>query len=458
MLFTELNLSDSLLRAIREAQYEVPTPIQSTAIPLILEGRDVLGCAQTGTGKTAAFALPTLHRLANANSANNDPAQRTRTIRALVLAPTRELASQIAESFRSYGRYTGLRCGLVFGGVGQYPQVKTIRQGVDILVATPGRLLDLMNQGYVDLSNVQTLILDEADQMLDMGFIHDLKRIVARVPRQRQTLLFSATMPPEIHRLAGQWLQNPAQMSVAPQATPAERVEQSVFFVDRASKADLLAHYLRDQSVHRALVFTRTKHGADKLVRVLHRVGIRAEAIHSNKSQNARQRALAQFKSQHPPVLVATDIASRGLDIDSITHVINFDLPMSAEIYVHRIGRTARAGAAGTALTFCDRDERSMLRDIERLTRQRLTVAEHDFKSTSAEAHVAEIAPSRSMGRRAPQHNHRLRGKLTGRQHRAGQHAAVRHAAAPPSRPRSEKHKANRTPVQLPAALHASQR
>lgn len=374
MSFSELNLSESLLRAVREEKYQAATPIQSKAIPHILTGRDCLGCAQTGTGKTAAFALPTLQRLSD-----RSPPPRRRPIRTLVLAPTRELASQIADSFRTYGRYTGLRHAVIYGGVGQHPQVKALQHGIDILVATPGRLLDLMNQGFVDLAHVEILILDEADQMLDMGFIHDLRRIVARVPRQRQTLLFSATMPQEIRQLADQWLSDPVEVSVARQATPAERVEQSVYFIDRGNKPHLLAHYLRDQAAPRALVFTRTKHGADKLVRSLQKAGIRAEAIHGNKSQNARQRALAQFKSHHPPVLVATDIAARGLDIDSVSHVINFDLPMTAELYVHRIGRTARAGAAGIAVMFCDRDERSMLRDIERLTRQRLNIAEHKF-------------------------------------------------------------------------------
>src|SRR5262245_31815311 len=378
MSFSELNLSESLLRAVREAEYEAATPIQTAAIPHILAGRDCLACAQTGTGKTAAFALPVLQRLIDRRQE-----QRFRPIRVLVLAPTRELASQIAESFRTYGRHTGLRHTAIFGGVGQQPQVKAIQRGVDILVATPGRLLDLMNQGFIDLRSVQTLILDEADQMLDMGFIHDLKRIVARVPHQRQTLLFSATMPQEIRRLADQWLRRPVELSVAPQATPAERVEQSVYFIDHGNKPRLLTQYLRNQAAERAIVFTRTKHGADKLVRDLQRNGIRAEAIHGNKSQNARQRALAQFKSHQPPVLVATDIAARGLDIDSVSHVINFDLPMTAEIYVHRIGRTARAGASGIAVTFCDREERSLLRDIERLTRQRLNVAEHEFSSTN---------------------------------------------------------------------------
>jgi len=405
MSFSELNLSESLLRAIREADYEVATPIQTAAIPHILAGRDCLACAQTGTGKTAAFALPALEHLLARR-----PQERFRPIRVLVLAPTRELASQIAESFRTYGRYTGLRHAAIFGGVSQHPQVKAIQRGVDILVATPGRLLDLMNQGFIDLRSVETLVLDEADQMLDMGFIHDLRRIVARVPRERQTLLFSATMPAEIRRLADQWLCDPVELSVAPQATPAERVEQSVYFVDRGNKPQLLAHYLRSQAAERAIVFTRTKHGADKLVKGLERSGIRAEAIHGNKSQNARQRALAQFKSHNPPVLVATDIAARGLDINSVSHVINFELPMTAEIYVHRIGRTARAGAAGIAVTFCDREERSMLRDIERLTRQRLTVAEHEF-AAQHEAAGNHPAQGTHSGSRRPSNGYPANGQ-----------------------------------------------
>jgi ATP-dependent RNA helicase RhlE len=423
MSFTDLKLSDVILRAVREAEYERATPIQTAAIPPILGGRDVLGCAQTGTGKTAAFALPTLQRLLS----RGELSQR-RPIRALVLAPTRELASQIAESFRAYGRYTGLRHAVVYGGVGQQPQVKALSRGVDILIATPGRLLDLMNQGFVDLSRVETLILDEADQMLDMGFIHDLKRIVARVPRQRQTLLFSATMPEEIRRLAGQWLRDPAFVSVAPQATPAERVEQSVYFIDRGNKPHLLAHYLRDQGAERALVFTRTKHGADKLVRSLARAGVRAEAIHGNKSQNARQRALAEFKSARPPVLVATDIASRGLDIDGVSHVINFDLPMTAEIYVHRIGRTARAGASGVAVTFCDHEERGMLREIERLTRQRLNVAQHELAAESEATTEARQRQDSQNGRRGRnQTRPRLYGNnRSGQAHRAGRKVAGR--------------------------------
>jgi len=375
MSFEGLELSESVLRAVREEGYELATPIQKAAIPPLMAGRDLVGCAQTGTGKTAAFALPTLHRL---SSGASRPREQGRKVRCLVLAPTRELASQIGESFRAYGRFTGLRHSVIFGGVGQHPQVKAIRQGVDILVATPGRLLDLMNQGYVTLDRVEVLILDEADQMLDMGFIHDLRRIVARVPKQRQTLLFSATMPPEIRRLADEWLHQPESVSVAPQSTTVEKISQSVYFVEKREKADLLARYLAEQGARRTLVFTRTKHGADKLVKNLTRVGIRAQAIHGNKSQNARQHALAQFRGQHPPILVATDIASRGLDIDGVSHVVNFDLPLSPEIYVHRIGRTGRAGAEGIAVTFCDREERGMLREIERITRQKIPVAGGD--------------------------------------------------------------------------------
>ena len=374
MSFAELQLSDSLRRAVEAAGYHTATPIQEQAIPPLLAGRDLVGCAQTGTGKTAAFALATLQRL-HARMEHQPGQPRSRCIRTLVLAPTRELATQIGESFRTYGRFTGLKHTVIFGGVGQNPQAKALRQGVEIVVATPGRLLDLMNQGFVDLSRVEILILDEADQMFDMGFIRDLRRIVSRVPRQRQTLLFSATMPPEIRQLADEWLQDPVSVSVVPQSTPAERIEQSVYHVERKAKPQLLAQYIREQAARRTLVFTRTKHGADKLVKSLMQAGIRAEAIHGNKSQNARQRALASFKSQHPPVLVATDVAARGLDIDEVSHVVNFDLPMTAELYVHRIGRTARAGAAGIAVTFCDHEERSMLREIERLTRQRLPVA-----------------------------------------------------------------------------------
>jgi ATP-dependent RNA helicase RhlE len=397
MSFAELELSEPLLRAVRGEGYTVATPIQAEAIPHVLAGRDILGCAQTGTGKTAAFALPVLQRLGLTSAPPHG-----RRIRALVLAPTRELALQIAESFKALGRHTGLRQAVVFGGVGQNPQVRALQHGMDILVATPGRLLDLINQGFVNLGHVETLILDEADRMLDMGFIHDLKRILSRLPQKRQTLLFSATMPQDIRQLAGQWLRDPVTISIVPQATPAERVEQSVYFVEKQAKPQHLVHYLRKSAAHRTLVFIRTKHGADKLVRSLVKSGIRAEAIHGNKSQNVRQRVLAQFKSQHPPVLVATDIAARGLDIEGVSHVVNFDMPMTAETYVHRIGRTGRAGAEGIALTLCDRDERSMLRDIERLTRQRINVAQSDLPIGEASSGEPATESARGHGAQRP--------------------------------------------------------
>jgi ATP-dependent RNA helicase RhlE len=369
--FSDLGLAEHLLRAVRDEGYDTPTPIQAQAIGPVREGRDLIGCAQTGTGKTAAFALPLLHRLSQKECTVSG---RGRKIRVLVLAPTRELTSQIGESFNTYGRHLRVRCALVYGGVSQNPQVRALNQGVDVLVATPGRLLDLMNQGFVDLSKVESLVLDEADQMLDMGFIPDLRRIVAKVPASRQTLLFSATMPPAIRELASSWLRNPVTVQVAAVSAPAERIGQAVYHVDQKHKSHLLVHWLKRTSPQRTLVFTRTKHGADKVVRHLSKSGIRAEAIHGNKSQSARERALRLFKSQQPPVLVATDIASRGLDIDGVSHVVNFDIPLVAEAYVHRIGRTARAGASGEAVSFCDRGERSQLKAIERLIRQTLRV------------------------------------------------------------------------------------
>ena len=405
MSFTELELSEPILRAVRNEGYEIATPIQLEAIPPILAGRDICGCAQTGTGKTAAFALPTLHRLSQTGSRSQT---RGRRVRCLVLSPTRELAWQIGESFRNYGKFTGLRHTVIYGGVGQQPQVRALEHGVDILVATPGRLLDLMNQGHVNLNQVEVLILDEADQMFDMGFIHDLKRIVAKVPRQRQTLLFSATMPKEIRQLADQWLNDPVSIQVVPQSTPAERIKQTVYFVEKRNKPDLLAHCLKEQGATRTLVFTKTKHGADRLVKCLIEAGVRAAAIHGNKSQASRQRTLAQFKTQSLPVLVATDIASRGLDIDGVSHVFNYDLPMAPEIYVHRIGRTARAGASGIAITFCDNDERSMLREVERITRQRLEVCSSPFDaspgrhSTDDQSRQRHPQGGRSHGPRSP--------------------------------------------------------
>ncbi len=373
MKFEDLGLAESLLRAVRAQGYQTTSKIQAAAIPSVLEGRDVLGCAQTGTGKTAAFALPTLQRLMRAECRVDG---RGRKIRTLVLAPTRELALQICESFAVYGRYTTVRQAAVYGGVGQSPQVRALNKGLDVLIATPGRLLDLMQQGHVDLSHVEVLILDEADRMLDMGFINDLRRIVAKVPRRRQTLLFSATLPPAIRTLANEWLTDPIDVRVTPASVTVEAIRQSVFFVDRDQKLPLLTHWLRETAWTRTLVFTRTKHGADKVAKSLVKAGIAADAFHANKSQSARQRALLRFKAPQPLVLVATDIAARGLDIDNVSHVVNFDLPAEADNYIHRIGRTGRAGAAGVAISFCDNGERSSLQAIQRLTRQTLVIEE----------------------------------------------------------------------------------
>ena len=416
MSFEDLGLTDPLLRAVRAAGYHQATRIQTQAIPSVLDGRDLMGCAQTGTGKTAAFALPTLQRLSAGtdhplNARSDHHPSRRRFIRSLVLAPTRELAAQIEASFATYGRFTGLRCAVVYGGVNQRPQVRALQAEVDILVATPGRLLDLMNQGYVDLTHVAVLILDEADQMLDMGFLPDLRRIVAAVPRRRQTLMFSATMPDEIRQLATHWLREPKYVQVDPVATPAQQVMQSVYLVESRNKPHLLAHLLRITPTTRTLVFARTKHGADKITRLLVRSGIRAVAIHGNKSQNVRTRTLEQFKSHEPPVLVATDIAARGLDVKDISHVINYELPEVPEIYVHRIGRTGRAGATGTAMSFCSRDERCRLQQIERLTRQTIRVqTDHpeysDLADASSRTFPAEPAQT-ALKTRPAQSRHR---------------------------------------------------
>jgi ATP-dependent RNA helicase RhlE len=367
--FSDFGLSAPILKALASEGYERPTPIQTQAIPHVLEGRDLCGIAQTGTGKTAAFALPILDRLAK-----TPRAPLAKTCRALVLSPTRELAMQIAESFRTYGRNLRLSTAVVFGGVPVGKHERQMAHGVDILVATPGRLLDLIDRRALTLREVEILVLDEADQMLDLGFIHALKRIVMLLPKQRQSLFFSATMPKNIAALADEFLTRPANVAVAPVATTVERVEQRVMFVSGGQKPALLAAVLRDDAVERVLVFTRTKHGADKVVRSLAQANIEAAAIHGNKSQPQRERALAGFRSGHCRVLVATDIAARGIDVDGVTHVINYDLPNVPESYVHRIGRTARAGAAGVALSFCNDEERAYLRDIERLTRQKVPV------------------------------------------------------------------------------------
>ena len=372
MNFKDLKLIDPLLRAVREEGYEAPSPIQQQTIPLLLDGRDLLGCAQTGTGKTAAFALPILQTLYEQRIGGSQ----RRTLRALVLTPTRELALQIEESFNIYGRYTGLKTACVYGGVSQHAQVNALRAGVDILVATPGRLIDLINQGLCNLRTVTIFTLDEADRMLDMGFIHDVKKVIAQLPAKRQTLLFSATMPKEIEALAASILSNPTKVAVTPVASTVETTEQSVYFVDKPNKIKLLTELFNDESIASALTFSRTKHGADRICKRLNRAGIAARAIHGDKSQNSRQSALREFKNGQVRVLVATDIAARGIDIDQLSHVINYDLPNEPETYVHRIGRTGRAGCSGIAISLCDFDEKAYLKDIEKLIKKQIAVVD----------------------------------------------------------------------------------
>jgi ATP-dependent RNA helicase RhlE len=395
MNFENLGLSQPILRAIDAEGYSEPTPIQAQAIPHVLQGRDLLGCAQTGTGKTAAFAWPIIDRLTG-----ESPEQDKRKPRALVLTPTRELASQIGDSFNVYGRHTALRCGVMFGGVNIQRQIHTLARGVDVLVATPGRLLDLMEQRAVSLTAVQVLVLDEADRMLDMGFVNDVMRIARAVPKVRQTLLFSATMPDSIRSLAQSLLSSPVNVAVNPVSSAAELVDQSVYFVEKADKRSLLAWVLDDLAIDRSLAFTRTKHGADRVVEYLQKRGVAAAALHGNKSQNARERALEAFKRGRLRVLVATDIAARGIDIDQLSHVINFDLPNTPESYVHRIGRGGRAGNAGAALSFCGSDERPYLRSIERLIHTQIRVVENHphVSALRAEPPVPVIAqkPQRS--------------------------------------------------------------
>ncbi|MBN1866224.1 DEAD/DEAH box helicase [Candidatus Sumerlaeota bacterium] len=369
--FSDLDLIEPIQRAVRAENYTTPTPIQAQAIPHLLRGRDLMGCAQTGTGKTAAFALPILQRLTS-----DARPRRPRAPRALILTPTRELAAQIRESFAVYGRHLRLSHTVIYGGVGQRPQVQALSRGVDILVATPGRLHDLMGQGHLLLSKVEIFVLDEADRMLDMGFLPDVRKAIAALPKKRQSLFFSATMPAAIIDLARSLLTDPVRVSVAPRSPTADNIDERVMFVQKADKAALLRELLDDDAIARALVFTRTKHGANKVVRHLERSEIVADAIHGNKSQSARTLALDRFRSGRVRVLVATDIAARGIDVDGITHVINYDLPNEPEVYVHRIGRTARAGASGRAISFCDRDERDFLRDIERLIRRPVPVVE----------------------------------------------------------------------------------
>ncbi len=396
MTFNELNLIEPILKALETEGYKTPTPIQEQSIPILLKRKDLLGCAQTGTGKTAAFAIPILQIL------HEEHAERThKNIKTLILTPTRELAIQIGESFAAYGRNLRIRHTVIFGGVPQGAQVQALNRGVDILIATPGRLLDLMNQGYINIKDISIFVLDEADRMLDMGFIHDVKRVVAKLPQKRQTLFFSATMPPEIQKLSTTLLHNAETVTVTPPATTAELVEQSVYFVDKKDKRQLLTHVLRDPAMKMVLVFTRTKHGADKVVKDLQKVDITAEAIHGNKSQNARQRALSNFKEGRIRVLVATDIAARGIDVDLLSHVINYEIPEVPETYVHRIGRTGRAGASGTALSFCDEEEMQDWRNILKITAQKIPVVEgHPYPMSQSGQITINLPKNKDVVRR----------------------------------------------------------
>lgn len=375
MAFRKLEIIEPILHALTAEGYSVPTPIQQQSIPIILERRDLLGCAQTGTGKTAAFAIPILQILYT----QKHPAK---GISVLILTPTRELAIQINESFESYGRHTQVSHTVIFGGVSQMHQVNALKRGVDVLIATPGRLLDLIDQGFIDLRHLEIFVLDEADRMLDMGFIHDVKKIITKIPAKRQTLFFSATMPEEIQSLADSLLKDPAKVEITPPSSTVDAIEQSLYYVNKGDKPSLLLYLLKDPAIVTALVFTRTKHGADKVVKILQKENITAAAIHGNKSQNARQLALNNFKEGKLRVLVATDIAARGIDIDELTHVINFELPNVPETYVHRIGRTGRAGNTGIAFTFCDVEERGELKDIQKVIGKQIPVtAEHPFAS-----------------------------------------------------------------------------
>ncbi len=396
MQFKDLNIMPGIIKALEKESYEIPTPIQEKAIPVILEGRDLLGCAQTGTGKTAAFAIPTLQLL----SSEKAPRTAKQNIRALVITPTRELALQIYESFNTYGQFTSLKSCVVFGGVSQKPQEEELKRGVDILVATPGRLLALMDQKLISIDHLKILILDEADRMLDMGFINDVKKIIAKAPLKKQTLFFSATMPPDIARLADTILKNPSKIEITPVSSTVDTIDQYLYYTDKCNKKDLLLHILEDKNIVSVLVFIRTKHGADRLIKQLAKSNVTAQAIHGDKSQGARQRALSSFKDKTLRILLATDIAARGIDIDELTHVINFDLPDTPETYVHRIGRTGRAGLGGTAISFCDFDEKEQLKDIERLIGKKLTeVKDHPFPLKNNFPAVKTTQPKRDTGR-----------------------------------------------------------
>ncbi|MEO7961778.1 MAG: DEAD/DEAH box helicase [Ginsengibacter sp.] len=402
MNFKELHLIAPILRALEAEGYTTPTPIQEQAIPDVLRGKDLLGCAQTGTGKTAAFAIPILQNLF---LQRNKDVPMDNTIKALILTPTRELAIQIDESFGAYGKHTGLRHTVIFGGVSQHHQTNALRRGVDILIATPGRLLDLIAQRYVNLQDIKMFVLDEADRMLDMGFINDVKKIIARLPQKRQTLFFSATMPPEISRLSASILTDPVRVEVTPVSSTAENVLQSIYLVEKNNKKDLLIHLLKDKDIASALVFTRTKYGADKIARELYRAKISADAIHGNKTQSARQKALTNFKEGKIRVLVATDIAARGIDVDDLSHVINFELPNIPETYVHRIGRTGRAGASGKAFSFCDMEERQFLRDIHKLIEQDIPIVDDHPYASDMKFVQAPTVQKNPLSRRPASHS-----------------------------------------------------
>jgi len=416
--FSELSLDPHILKAVTESGYTKPTPIQIQAIPLLLEKRDLLGCAQTGTGKTAAFALPILHNLVLENRKTIPKQPRT-----LVLVPTRELAVQVHDSFKIYGKYLQIKTAVIFGGVGQSPQVKALSSGVDVLVATPGRLVDLMDQRYVSLSNLEVFILDEADRMLDMGFIHSIRKILTFLPKKRHNLFFSATMPPDIEKLASSILVNPTRIDVTPVSSTVELIDQSVMYVDKDHKKDLLLHLFKDKALKRGIVFTKTKHGANKVAELLSKNGVRVDVIHGNKSQSARQRALEDFRAGKNRALVATDLAARGIDIDDITHVINYEIPYVPETYVHRIGRTARAGAKGIAISICEADERSLIKDIEKVIGIPIPVdREQPFHSKNVESHTGKAPKIHGSGGGG------------GRQHRSGGGASSGGSRGPSSK------------------------
>lgn len=420
MLFNQLALIEPILKALSKEGYTTPTPIQEKSIPVVLSGKDLLACAQTGTGKTAAFTLPVLQLL------HEQKAVQPKGIRTLILTPTRELAIQIGESIKAYSAFLPVRHQVIFGGVSQVPQVEGLRRGVDILVATPGRLMDLMEQRIISLDHIRYFILDEADRMLDMGFVHDVKRIIKKLPQQRQTLFFSATMPEEIRQLAGMLLKDPVKVEVTPVSSTAEMISQTVYHVDRQQKPQLLVHLLEDRSIETLLVFTQMKHAADKLAKRLAAHGISAEAIHGNKSQNARQRALENFKTRRTRVLVATDIAARGIDIDELTHVLNYELPNVPETYVHRIGRTGRAGASGIAISFCDAEERAYLSSIEKLIRKKIPVTQADLPAVEAIPRPVAVPKVNQLPRRQhPQPQQRNRNP---HQQRRSHHSRSTHS------------------------------